>query len=473
MLGFNSMNKSQLRKLAIRRAQGGLKLEEYQRRRRDLITDIVDGTLAVVREAPPPRPTPESLPEASGVSPETLVEQSRANGLRSIPLHYYFAGAASFCILILIWALWPNADQSATGPVTASPPVQQISPTRTLVESFLALRDYSELSVNDFENSWQHISDQDRDQARTELWFRSLTRSIRDEVKTQRALAQITTSEDTTAKIDRLYQLGETLEITHQLPTRSQATTTVTATDSTETESTTSDQPAEINTAAQDNVAAEQTETQETSPTVTGPKASPSETATAREWLAAQSAEDFSLQIFAVNKLAKVEQLITLHPDYAFQILATASAQPKFRVYLGSYPDKAQAAVAFTGLPDDVKKATGQALIKSFADIRKSLEISTTLPPAVAASSSASEQYTLQLFASDNRDNAHALTQQFSALNLELHEISDSPSAYRVLHGRYASPELAKQARDQLPADLLGRIGKPLIKSLEELGLKP
>jgi len=63
------MNKSQLRKLAIRRAQGGLKLEEYQRRRRDLITGIVDGTLAIVREAPLPRPTPESLPETSGVSP--------------------------------------------------------------------------------------------------------------------------------------------------------------------------------------------------------------------------------------------------------------------------------------------------------------------------------------------------------------------------------------------------------------------
>ncbi len=472
MLGFNSMNKSQLRKLAIRRAQGGLKHEEYQRRRRELITDIVDGNLAVVREAPPPRPTPESLPEASGVSPETLVEQSRANGLRSIPAYYYFAGAASFCILILIWALWPSADQSASGPVAAPPPVQQISPTRTLVESFLALRDYSESSVNDFANSWQRLSDHDRDQARNELWFRSLTRSIRDEVKTQRALSQITASEDTQAKIDRLYQLGETLEITHQLPNRSQATTAVTTTDISETETTATDQPAQSNTAVAENVTAEQTETQETSPVTAESTSTVSETATAREWLAAQSAEDFSLQIFAVNKLAKVEQLMTQNPDHAFQILAAESAQPKYRVYLGSYPDKAQAAIAFTGLPDDVKKAAGQALIKSFADIRNSLGISTTQPVATSANAPASMLYTLQLFASDNRGNAQTLSQQFSALNLEFHEISDSPSAYRVLYGRYATPELAEQARDQLPADLLGRIGKPIVKSLEELGLQ-
>ena len=392
--------------------------------------------------------------------------------MRSIPIYYYFAGAASFCILILVWALWPSVDQSVTGPVTAPPPVQQISPTRTLVESFLALRDYSESSVNEFESRWQQLSDQDRDQARNELWFRSLSRSIRDEVKTQRALSQITVSEDTKAKIDRLYQLGETLEITHQLPSRSQETTAPTTTESAETETTMSDQSAQTNTGVQENVTSEHTVAQESSPVITESITTPSETATAREWLAAQSAGDFSLQIFAVNKLAKVEQLMTQHPDHAFQILASESAQPKYRVYLGSYPDKAQAGLAFTSLPDDVKKAAGQALIKSFADIRKSLEFSTTLP-AAAVNSSASEQYTLQLFASDNRDNAQALIHQFSALNLEFHEISDSPSAYRVLHGRYASPELAQQARDQLPSDLLGRIGKPLVKSLEELGVKP
>ena len=122
MLGSNSMNKSQLRKLALRRAQGGLKLEEYQRQRRELVDEIINGKLAVVRETPPPRPTPVPMPESNGVSLQTLHEQNTDGGVRSIPLHYYFAASASVCIIILIWALWPGADKPTTAPVSPPPP---------------------------------------------------------------------------------------------------------------------------------------------------------------------------------------------------------------------------------------------------------------------------------------------------------------------------------------------------------------
>ena len=192
------MNKSQLRKLAVRRAQDGLTAEEYLRRRHQLIDQIIRGELAIEREVPPPRP----VPVTDGTAAPGLTPDSTDGGPRNMPLHYYFAAAATICVLILIWALWPGADRPATPPSVPPPPVQKISAARTLVESFLALRDFSETAVTAFEESWQQLDGPDREQARHALWFRSLSRSIRDEVKTQRALAQLDASEDNQARIE-------------------------------------------------------------------------------------------------------------------------------------------------------------------------------------------------------------------------------------------------------------------------------
>jgi|GEM_PF-2125239 len=466
------MNKSQLRKLAIRRAHGGLNLEEYLRRRHELIDQIVTGKLPIEREIPPPRPSP-SAADAGGQSEISNLEQLSGDGSRRVPLHYYFAAGATLCILILIWALWPATERSTPLPTPSPPPVQKISAARTLVESFLALRDYSESAVAEFERGWQQLDSQDQERARAELWFRSLGRNIRDEVKTQRALAQLADSTDSTARIDRLYRLANTLGIASQLPTRSQPQPATATPDKSAAASAPDNEPpapAVSESATSDTGLPASARLPQQVPTATASNHGDN-TATAREWLAGQSAEAFSLQIFAVNKLARVEQLMARHPNLGFQILATDGAEPRFRVYLGSYPDPQQAAQAFDGLAQDVKQAAGKALVKSFADIRAQLAASAAdvhLQPAAVA---APPQYTLQLFASDNRDNALVLSHQFSALGLELHELPGSPSPYRVVYGRFASKDLARQARAGLPPELLGRIGTALVKSLSELGI--
>ncbi len=469
------MYKSQLRKLAIRRAQGGLNLEEYGRRRRILIEEIINGNLAIEREVPTQRPN-HALNTDNQTAPFEL-EQHTVESPRSIPLHYYFAAGASVCVLVLIWALWPMADKPAPAPVPPAPAVQKISIARTLVESFLALRDYSEASVSEFERGWQQLESQDREQARNELWFRSLSRSIRDEVKTQRALAQLAESEDSKARIDRLYQLAQTLDISNQLPSRGQTPAPSATSQSEQSEASDTSQQALPTSEGLAGDTSEQTSEQtdqsgESTVSDTATAASDDATPTAREWLTMQPLEAYSLQIFAVNKLARVEELIARHPDHAFQILAKDGSEPRYRVYLGSYTDKQQASDAFDRLADDVKKAAGSALVKSFAEIRLQLSLETPAGnEAQPGTDSAVAQYTLQLFASDNHDNAQALTRQFNALGLELHELSDNPAAYRVLYGRFENADLALKAGDGLPPELLKRIGKPLVKSLTELSL--
>ncbi len=461
------MNKSQLRKLALRRAQGGLNLEEYHKRRRALIDEIVNGTQPIEREIPAPRPAPVAHSDTESTSAADGQYADKCS--RSFPLHYYFATGATVSILILIWALWPVADKPLPAPAPPVPPVQQISAARTLVESFLALRDYSEVSVGEFEDNWQRLDPRDRENARNELWFRSLSRSIRDEVKTQRALAQLAASGDSAARIERLYRLARTLEITHQLPSRTQAPSPAppAATESTGPETTA---PVQQN-AGQPNP--EQETLQDRAAPDTLPTPAGSDTATAREWLAMQPDEAFSLQIFAVNKLLRVEQLMAQHPDLAFQILATDGAVPRFRVYFGSYADRRQAEQAFAGLAENVKKAAGKALIKSFAEIRTQLAGSTqSSDDTQAAPGAPAAKFTLQLFASDNRGNALALTRQFSRLGLKLHEMSGTGAAYRVVYGRFSSTGQARQAGAQLPKELRDRIGTPLVKSLADLGLE-
>jgi septal ring-binding cell division protein DamX len=187
-----------------------------------------------------------------------------------------------------------------------------------------------------------------------------------------------------------------------------------------------------------------------------------------REWLAARGDDELTLQIFAVNGLDRVEQLMSRHPDLDLHILATDGDAPRYRVFHGVFGDTDAARTAFAALPADVSAAAGEAIVKSFAAVREDLQARAPRPASASASAYAGD-YTLQLFASASRSNAQSLVDAFPALGLELRERSGDPAPYRVVYGRFDSAREAAAAT--LPATLLSRIGKPLARPLDDTGI--
>jgi SPOR domain len=77
--------------------------------------------------------------------------------------------------------------------------------------------------------------------------------------------------------------------------------------------------------------------------------------------------------------------------------------------------------------------------------------------------------YTLQVFASSSRENADRLVARYQALDLRV-QVSDGETArYRVLYGRFDSPEAGREASARLPATLLEEVGKPLLREITEI----
>ena len=93
-----------------------------------------------------------------------------------------------------------------------------MSRSRALVESFLALRDFSDPSISGFRDEWSALSEAERDEARDALWFHSLVRALRDEIKTQKALAGLAGGEAALSRARTVWKLGEHLEVSEQLP---------------------------------------------------------------------------------------------------------------------------------------------------------------------------------------------------------------------------------------------------------------
>ncbi len=80
-----------------------------------------------------------------------------------------------------------------------------------------------------------------------------------------------------------------------------------------------------------------------------------------------------------------------------------------------------------------------------------------------------SPMYTLQIFASSSRENVDRLVARYPALDLRV-QVSDAETTrYRVLFGRFDSPEAGRQASAKLPAALLEEVGKPLLRETTEI----
>lgn len=461
------MNKSQLRLLAAQAADGSMPAGEYRARRRELIDNIVAGTESIER-VPPVWPTRENTNTGDD---EVTTLNKRNGGISfdsetprfSLPLPVLLGAGSLFCIAVLVMLLWPNKSPESVAQAPPRVPVvpitEAISPARGLIESFVARRDFAPEAINNFQTNWDKLTLEQRAAARGELWFESLIRAVRDEVKTQKALARLASGESAITRARAAFALGQWIGISDQLPNIDDIESpkpVAVGSHPRVTEPHTPDNPS----------AAGPLQVESSAPATT---ARPSTQPTGRQWLAAQDDSHLTLQIFAVNNLNRIEQLISAHPDLDIHVLASEGAAPRYRVFHGVFRDEAQARQAYTALPADILGASQGAIVKSFSVVHEDLQAHVTAPKAVVSKDS-TETYAVQVFATGNRANAQALIQAFPALSLTLRNITGDTAPFRVIYGQFASADLARSAASQLPQTLLSRIGTPLPKAFSSLG---
>ena len=81
----------------------------------------------------------------------------------------------------------------------------------------------------------------------------------------------------------------------------------------------------------------------------------------------------------------------------------------------------------------------------------------------------APDGYTLQLLASDARENVERMLRQYPELALRIHADTNNTSTFRVLYGDFPSADQAKAAIDELPSTLVDAVGgRLMVKSSRE-----
>jgi septal ring-binding cell division protein DamX len=512
------MNKSQLRKLAREFALGRLEEDEYRQRRRDLVRDIVDGKVAIVREAPPPPPPPSADTGAATIEAAVPLEPVPERPKLS-PLHI---GAGVLIVAALVWLFLPSpAPEQAGETVTVEQPIPEprVSPARGLVEEFVASRDWSEYTVSRFMENWNALSDADRQDAATARWFNELIIAINEEIKTQNALVNFDTSGNAVRTGERFAELAAFLgiedEVTAFRGTRAAAPAGTAQESSESSAEMAQEPPAETAQEPSAEMAQEPSAemaqqppagaVQESSdeavqrssagaarpsaasggarPEAEAGAATPGEDVAAADpateslvsnrktmgtisgarWLDSQPAEAFALQLFAVNHLEKIQELIRSNPGVDLEVLVSAHSEPRYRVIHGSFESAAAARDAHAALPEAIRRAQPAPLVKTIGDLRKDIDNGDWIGTLNA------EQYTLQLFATDNSNNARQLILKYPALNLSLLDTRENRSRYRVLYGTFDSEASARKAVSGLPRQLVRDAGDPLVKSVGEL----
>ena len=482
------MDKSQLRRLALDHARGRMSRDEYRERRNALVDDIASGRTPIERETPVADldvTQPSAVIPGEPRLPE--VEDAAASETRAALSPLNMGIGAALLVLLVIGAVWifagGEAPPPATTTVVAVPPAPAVSPARALVERFVAEKDFSERNLNAFQREWGGLGATDIEEARGEPWFRRLVTSVVQEVKTQKALADLDGTGAATAKVRRLVEFGRFLGVSPALlPELARPATPAPAPEP-------PPSPAAVSAPAAAAAAAPASEplpaiapapvpqpaTSITAPTTTAIVAAPAaRKPNGREWLKRQPDDAYTLQLFALNHLEKVESLIARYPELDLHLVDYAPAEPRYRVLYGSYRTEEEARAAHATLPEDVRRAQPKAFPRSIREVRADesaspAPVAAATPPSNWLQRQPRERFTLQLFASNSRDNAERVIRRFPDLALALHESLDARSRYRVLYGSFSSPEEARRAFDALPAGLAADAGKPLVKTIGEL----
>jgi septal ring-binding cell division protein DamX len=469
-----ALNKSQLRKLAREYALGNLEEGEYLHRRRTLVDDIVNGTVAIVREVPPPPP------QAYSEDPTTKVSIAGRYGTKRVP-------PAALLIVIgilagIVWMLIPGGGQQgeSVDPRAHAPPVSR---ARSLIDEFVIEKDFSAFSIASFKESWSHLTYAEKREAYSAPWFNGLVNLVSDEIKAQNALLDTQEAAYAAEMGRRLWEFASFMGISdyvaefRSLP--APPAEDVAVSDSSLSDNLTgtlneiaSQQPAqspttvaardlnpEVELASVNNIDAG-------GPTSHQPPLLEHETPTPvsdSEWLDAQPADAYTLQLFTMNQLHEIQNLIAANQDVGLKVLVSARNEPRYRVVYGAFDSEEAALGAYAELPEKIRQAQPAPLVKSLSSLGD--EIGVAQPVAAVDAS----KYTLQVFATDNVDSARRLQQDYPELDLSLLETTNPYTRYRVLYGMFDSEEMAGQAAGDLPAALLQDLGDPSIKAVGDL----
>ena len=413
------MNKSQLRRLARDYATGQLEHDEYARLRSELIDGIVTGAIAI---------------ESSAENPADFAvmgSPDRSIGATPLPL---IVGA---CIVIaIIWAFLASTETIAPGAGDATDSRQvtgrRVSAARELVEEFLATRDWSRESLAEFRDNWNALTPNEQAEARAASWFRRLSEALREEINAHKALAEFDGSGLSTTTGKRLVGFAEFLGIDSEVP----------------------------------------------DPSPPGrPQVMPIEEKkplTGSQWLAAQRGDDFTLQLFALNHLDRLESLTASHPDVPLYLLTGDRQEPRYRLIHGAFLSREQARLAHQALPAGLRGQAQDPFVRRISDLREELRTGhgegsvSNADPSADPMADPPMVYTLQLFASTSRDNVDRLVNRYQALDLRVHVSDGDTTQYRVLFGRFDSPQAAQEASAQLPTAMLEEVGTPLLRETTE-----
>ena len=423
------VDKSQLRRLARDYAIGDLEHEDYLRRRTQLIDEIVSGRSSIERDAPITRLGGELA--------------SLRQSFKSSPLQVLIGACVVVAIFLALYATrQPPESRSVTEQAPPALTGKRIPAARALVEDFLKARDWSAESLGEFKASWNALTPNEQAEARTSAWFSRLSEALRAEINAHKALAEFDGTGAATTTGRRLASFGEFLGIGDELPGISVS----------------GDEPvaamgAELHGAGGETVG------------VGAPRL------TAWQWLKAQNENDLTLQLYAVNHLDQLERLIARHPELELRLLVFEARQPRYRLIFGAFPSEAEARRAHASLPSGLTAERPEPFIRRITELREERRSEpmdeAAVEPATRLSASSSP-YTLQLVASESRDNAERLVARYDSLDLRIHTSEGEVPRYRVLYGHFPSAEAAREASASLPQPMLEEVGKPLVKSEAE-----
>jgi cell division septation protein DedD len=406
------MNRSQLRRLARDYATGRLEYDEYVRERGELIDGMVCGDIAI-----------ESSADSTADFTATGSLDQRIKGA---PL----ALIIGVCVVIaIIWAFLAPSETPPPGQGSQTtdeqPPGQRVSAARVLVEEFLTTRDWSGESLANFRDNWNGLTSNEQAEARTAPWFRRLAEALREEINAHKALAEFDGSGLSTTTGKRLAAFSEFLGIDAEMP--------------------------------------EASVPQQRPPSTPTAEVSP---LSASQWLAARSDDDYTLQLFAVNHLDRLERLIASHPGVPLYLLTFEGREPRYRMIHGAFSDEEQARAAHESLPAELRGESPQPFVRRIGELRREQREAPTT--AAQPATDTPPVYTLQLFASTNKDNVDRLVARYQSLDLRVHTSDGETTRYRVLFGEFDSPEAAQEASVKLPAPMLEEVGTPLLRETTE-----
>ncbi len=174
--------------------------------------------------------------------------------------------------------------------------------------------------------------------------------------------------------------------------------------------------------------------------------------------------------MFAVDHLDRLDSLTADYPNVALYLLTSPDRDPRFRLVHGSFANEEQARLAHRALPAELRGQGQKPFIRRISDLREELytggdqnAVSNATSPADPAIA-----YTLQVFASASRENVDRLVARYQSLDLRVHVSDGDTTRYRVLYGRFDSPQAAQEASARLPTAMLEEVGKPLLRETSE-----